>query len=61
MAGVKRQPKPTVFEVVVSHDGLDKGERFSQQPDELGWALARVEAGYLEIVPEEDPDAGEAG
>ena len=59
MAGTKRQTEPTVFEVVVSFDALNKGERFTQQPDDLGWALMHVENGYLRVVSEEAPDAGE--
>lgn len=61
MSGAKRQPGPRVFEVVVSFNALNKGERFSQQPGELEWALQHVRSGYLVDVTEEAPDAGEAG
>lgn len=62
MAGsASRKAEPRVFEVLVSFDGLNKGERFSQQPDDLGWAMQHVENGYLKDVTEEAPDAGEAG
>ena len=56
---VKKQAEPTVFEVVVSFDGLNKGERFTQQPDNLGWALMHVENGYLKIVGAPDGDEGQ--
>lgn len=59
MAQVKRQEKPTVFEVVVSFDGLNKGEVFTQPADDMGWALQHVETGYLRVVPQEEaPDVG---
>jgi hypothetical protein len=58
VAGAKKQTEPVVFEVVVSFDALDVGERFTQQPDDMGWALMHVENGYLRVV-EEAPDAGE--
>lgn len=63
MGQVKRQGRPRVFEVVVSFDGLDKGEVFTQQPDDLGWALTHVASGYLrDITPEEEAqNAGEVG
>jgi len=61
MAGTTRKAQPRTFEVVVSFDGLDAGERFSQQPDELAWAMRHVKTGYLRDVTEEAPDAGEAG
>jgi hypothetical protein len=55
---VKKQTEPVVFEVVVSFDALNKGERFTQPADDMGWALMHVEHGYLKVV-EEAPDAGE--
>lgn len=62
MAAVSRKAQSRVFEVVVSFDGLNKGERFSQQPDDLGWALQHVATGYLQDVTEEVADVrGEAG
>lgn len=61
MAGTKRQAEPTVFEVVVSFDGLNKGERFTQQPEDMGWALMHVENGYLRVVGQEAQDAGAEG
>lgn len=60
MAAVSKQAKPTTFEVVVSFDGLDKGGRFTQPADKLGWALMHVENGYLKVV-EEAPDASDEG
>lgn len=41
------------FEVLISHDGLDKGERFTQEVDDLGYAQPRVDAGYLRDVTQE--------
>jgi hypothetical protein len=63
MAGTKRQSEPTIFEVVVSFDGLNKGEQFTQPADDMGWALQHVENGYLQVVqPEEVADVrGEVG
>lgn len=61
MAGVARKTEPTVFEVVVSFDALNKGERFTQPADDMGWALMHVENGYLQVVAEEAPNAGEVG
>lgn len=60
MANVKKQAERVTFEVVVSFDGLDKGGRFTQSADELGWALMHVENGYLKVV-EEAPDASDQG
>lgn len=58
MAGTpKRQTKQRVYEVAVSFDGLNKGERFSQAADP--WAERHVENGYLLDVTDE-PDASEA-
>ena len=59
MAGTSRNTKARVYEVVVSFDGLNKGERFSQPGNDLGWALQRVESGYLVDVTDE-PVASEA-
>lgn len=53
MPGVKRKETPREYEVLVSFSGLNKGERFTQQPDDLGWALQFVEKGYLQDVTEE--------
>lgn len=58
MAGTSRKSQRRTFEVLVSFDGLDVGGRFTQEPDDLGWAQQRVEAGYLRDVTEEGPDAG---
>jgi hypothetical protein len=60
MAGVSRKTKARVYEVVVSFDGLNKGERFSQDADDLGWATQRVEVGYLRDVTEEGEEAPDA-
>lgn len=58
MPGVSRKMTPHVFEVLVSFSALDKGDRFSQDGDDLGWAMQHVQAGYLRDVTEEVPDAG---
>jgi len=55
-----RKTKPRVYEVVVSFDALNKGERFSQDGDDLGWALQRVESGYLQDVTDEGEEAPDA-
>lgn len=61
MAATKKT-EPTVFEVVVSFDGLNKGERFTQPADDMAWALMHVENGYLQVVSEEGADVrGEVG
>jgi len=51
---VSRKTAKTWFEVLVSFDGLDKGGVFSQDGDDLGWALQHVESGYLREIPEEE-------
>jgi len=67
MAGTSRKTQARTFEVVVSFSGLDKGDRFRQDADDLGWATQHVESGYLRDVTEEPtaevvPDnAGELG
>lgn len=57
MATVKRKAEPVRFEVLVSFDGLEKGDTFTQEPDDLGWALTHADTGYLRVV-EEAPDDG---
>ena len=62
MAGTTRKSQPQKFEVLVSFDGLDKGDVFTQEADDMGWALMHVENGYLRVVAEEGPDGrGEVG
>jgi hypothetical protein len=61
MAGTSRKAQPRTFEVLISFNGLDKGDRFSQDADDLGWAQQHVESGYLRDVTEEDPNGGEVG
>ena len=63
---IRKTTEPRVFEVLVSFDGLNKGERFSQRADDLGWATMHVENGYLQDVTEEPTteeaqNAGEVG
>lgn len=41
------KPKDQVVQVIVSHDGLNVGERFRVNSDNIGWVTPRVEAGYL--------------
>jgi hypothetical protein len=62
MAGTTRKTQPRMFEVLISFNGLDKGDRFTQDPDDLGWAVRHVETGYLRDVTEVDADVrGEVG
>ena len=63
MAGTSRKTATRTYEVLVSFDGLNKGDRFSQDPaDGLGWAAMHVENGYLQDVTEEAEDVrGEVG
>lgn len=66
MAGTNRKTGARKFEVLVSFNGLDKGDIFSQDADELGWATMHVENGYLRDVTgeptvEEAQDAGGDG
>jgi hypothetical protein len=62
MAGTSRKAQPRTFEVLISFNGLDKGDRFTQDADDLGWAVQHVESGYLRDVTEEDADVrGEVG
>lgn len=62
MATAKSKTEPTVFEVVVSFDALNKGEQFTQPADDMAWALMHVENGYLRVVSEEGADVrGEVG
>lgn len=63
MAGVSRKTTPRRFKVLVSFSGLDKGEVFTQEADDLGWAAMHVQSGYLQDVSEdaEVSDAGAVG
>lgn len=58
MAGTTRKKSTCKFEVLVSFSGLDKGDVFTQDADDLGWAAMHVQSGYLRDVTEEEPDAG---
>lgn len=54
------------FEVLVSFDGLDKGERFDVDSSGAAWAKQHVETGYLRDVTkeptvEEAQNAGDVG
>jgi hypothetical protein len=61
VATSRRTGKRT-FEVLVSFSGLDVGDRFTQDADDLGWAMQHVESGYLRDVTEEVADVrGEVG
>jgi hypothetical protein len=61
VATSRRTGKRT-FEVLVSFSGLDVGDRFAQDADDLGWAMQHVESGYLRDVTEEVADVrGEVG
>lgn len=56
MAEVKRKTGRRTFEVLVSFSALDKGDTFTLDPDDLGWAMRHVETGYLRDVTEEVAD-----
>jgi hypothetical protein len=58
VADVKKKPGKREFEVLVSFNGLDKGERFVQDGADVDWAMGHVQTGYLRDVTEEVPDAG---
>lgn len=58
MAGTNRKTAPRTFEVLVSFSALDRGDRFTQDADDLGWATQHVQSGYLRDVTEEVADAG---
>lgn len=46
------------YRVLISFDGLDKGEEFPVEPEGHVWAQTHVENGYLQdvTVPEEASD-----
>jgi hypothetical protein len=58
-----RKVTPRKFEVLVSFSGLDKGEVFTEDGDDLAWAAMHVQSGYLRDVSEdvEVSNAGEVG
>lgn len=58
MPEVQRKTGRVEFEVLVSFSGLNMGDRFWQDADDMGWALLYVETGYLRVVSEEDPNVG---
>lgn len=51
----KTPPARRTFVVEVSFDGLDKGERFHLDADDVTWAEPHVKAGYLREVFGEEP------
>lgn len=53
MAGTSRKLGPRTFEVLISFSALNRGDRFTQDADDLGWATVHVESGYLRDVTEE--------
>lgn len=64
MPGTSRKTQPRRFEVLVSFSGLNVGDRFSQDADDLGWATQHVQTGYLRDMTgdsEEVPDDGAGG
>ena len=57
-----RKTRKAEFEVLISFSGLNVGDRFTQDADDLGWAALHVQSGYLrDVTPEEAPDGGEVG
>ena len=61
MAGTSRKTQAQTFEGLISFSGLDVGDRFTQDADDLGWAQTHVESGYLRVVPEEAPSDSDVG
>jgi hypothetical protein len=62
MPGTSRKTGKRTYEVLVSFSALNKGERFTQDADDLGWAVQHAETGYLRDVTEEVADVrGEDG
>jgi hypothetical protein len=61
MAGTKPTSKAHVFEVEVSFSALNKGDVFSQEPDD--WSDQHTKTGYLRdlTAAEEARNAGEVG
>lgn len=51
----ERKSRERRYEVLVSFDGLDKGDRFTAAPDD--WAGTHVNSGYLRDVTEEPAPA----
>jgi hypothetical protein len=51
----EKVPARHLFEVLISFDGLDVGERFPQAPDE--WTRHGAAMGYLKDLGEEAADA----
>jgi hypothetical protein len=58
MPGTGRKTGKRTYEVLVSFNALDVGDRFTQDADDTGWATQHVDTGYLRDVTEEVPDAG---
>ena len=66
MAGTTRKTGRRMYEVLVSFSGLNVGDRFGQDADDLAWAKLHAESGYLRDVTEEPTaevaqNAGEVG
>lgn len=59
MGSTSRKTKSRTYEVLISFSGLNAGERFDQEADDLGWATQHVESGYLRDVTDE-PTVAEA-
>jgi hypothetical protein len=57
MPGTGRKTGKRTYEVLVSFNALDVGDRFTQDAADL-WATQHVDTGYLRDVTEEVPDAG---
>lgn len=53
MAENRKAAKSRTYEVVVSFSNLDKGDRFTQESNDLEWANQHAETGYLRDVTEE--------
>jgi hypothetical protein len=60
MAKIENEPEKALilhrYQVTNSFDGLNRGDTFTQEPDQ--WADLRVTAGYLRDLGEVWPDVG---
>lgn len=66
MPAAPRKSQVRTYEVLVSFSGLDVGDRFNEDGDDLAWATQHVATGYLRDVTEEPTaevaqNAGEVG
>lgn len=60
---VAKKAPAHMFEVLVSFNGLNRGDTFTQEADDLAWAGRHVTSGYLRDLGEVEADGqrGESG